>query len=202
LNYKISLQSIIISLLASFLFSSSDASIATESSIILFQLSPSSRPILHLGGLQDDSGVQPVSGIQIQPTSNLVLGGVLSPRNNNNDLSIYYHILIGYIPKWKLIKFSSNIIQVGMHRYRFGKIGDSRWFSFSVMESVHIGNLNLNLCWNKLFTQKWEKNTILISTKIKLIKDFYLQSGAVALISSFFTPDIDYSPFLIVSINL
>ena len=50
--------------------------------------------MLHLGGLQDESGIQPVNGIQIQPTSNLLLGGVLSPRNNNNDLSIYYHILI------------------------------------------------------------------------------------------------------------
>ena len=36
------------------------------------------------------------------------------------------------------------------------------------------------------------------STKIKLIKDIYLQPGAVA----FFTPDFDYSPFLLMSINL
>ena len=202
MNFRTSLQIIIVCISSSFLFSGSAASFSAESSIIPFQLSPESRPMLHLGGLQDKSGIQAVSGIQIQPTFNLLLGGVLSPRNNNNDLSIYYHILIGYIPKWKLLKFSSNMIQVGMHRYRFGEIGDSRWFSFSVMESARIGNLNLNLCWNKLFTQKWEKNTILISTKIKLIKDFYLQSGAVALISSFFTPDIDYSPFLLVSMNL
>ena len=154
--------------------------------------------MLHLGGLQDKSGIQPVSGIQIQPTSNLLLGGVLSPRNNNNDLSIYYHILIGYIPKWKLLKFSSNMIQIGMHRYRFGEIGDSRWFSLSVMESIQISSLNLNMCWNKLFTQQWERNTVLISTKIKLIKDVFLQSGAVA----FFTPVFDYSPFLLISINL
>ena len=198
LNYKISLQSIIFSISTSLLFSSSAASFAAESSIIPFQLSPNSRPILHLGGLQDELGIQPVSGIQIQPTYNLLLGGVLSPRNNNNDLSIYYHILIGYVPKWKLLKFSSNMIQVGMHRYRFGKIEDSRWFSFSIMESIQIGNLNLNLCWNKLLTKKWERNTVLISTKIKLLKDLYLQSGVIA----FFTPDFDYSPFLLMSINL
>ena len=154
--------------------------------------------MLHLGGLQDESGIQPVSGMQINPTSNLLIGGVLSPRNNNNDLSIYYHILIGYIPEWKLLKFSSNIIQVGMHRYRFGEIEDSRWFSFSIMESTQIGNLNLNLCWNKLLTKKWERNTVLISTKIKLLKDLYLQPGAIA----FFTPEFDYSPFLLMSINL
>ena len=154
--------------------------------------------MLHLGGLQDKSGIQPISGIQVQPTSNLLLGGVLSPRYNNNDLSLYYQILIGYIPKWKLLKLSSNMIQFGMHRYRFGEIGDSRWFSFSVMESAHIGSLNLSLCWNKLFTQQWERNTVLIATKIKLIKDIYLRSGAVV----FFTPTLDYSPFLLMSINL
>ena len=198
LNYRISLQSIILILLTSLLFSSSSAYFAAESSIIPFQLASESRPVLHLGGLQDKSGIQPVSGIQIQPTSNLLLGGVLSPRNNNNDLSIYYHLLIGYIPKLKLLKFSSNLIQIGMHRYRFGKIGDFRWFSFSVMESAQIRSLNLNLCWNKLFTQKWERNTVLISTKIKLLNNIYLQSGAVA----FFTPDFDYTPFLLMSINL
>ena len=191
-------KSFIFSISTSLLFSSSVPSIAARSSIIPFQLSSDSNPMLHLGGLQDESGIQPISGMQINPTSNLLIGGVLSPRNNNNDLSIYYHILIGYIPKLKLLKFSSNMIQVGMHRYRFGGIGDSRWFSFSIMEAVHIRSLTLNLCWNKLFTQKWERNTVLISTKIKLLKDIYLQPGAVA----FFTPNFGYSPFLLMSINL
>ena len=198
LNYKKSFQIILFGILTSLLFSSSAAYFAAESSIIPFQLSSESRPRLHLGGLQIESGIQPVSGMQIQPTSNLLLGGVLSPRINNNDLSIYYHILIGYIPKWKLLKFSSNMIQVGMHRYRFGGIEDSRWFSFSIMESTQIGSLNLNLCWNKLFTQKWERNTVLISTKIKLLDNIYLQPGAV----TFFTPNFNYSPFLLMSINL
>ena len=156
--------------------------------------------MLHLGGIQNQYGVQPIAGMQIQPTSNLLLGGVSSPRNINDDLSIYYHILIGYIPKWKLLKISSNMIQIGMHRYRFGDIADSRWFSISVMESVRLDNVNLNLCWNKLFTQKthkWERNTILISTTIKLINDFYVQLGTVA----YFTP-IGYSPFILLSMNI
>jgi len=83
--------------------------------------------MLHLGGLQDESGIQAVSGIQIQPTFNLLLGGVLSPRNNNNDLSIYYHIILGYIPKWKSMNISSNMIQIGIHRYRFGQQHAAPW---------------------------------------------------------------------------
>ena len=189
---------LVLSFLVNFLFCISGASIAAESSIIPFQLSPGSKPMLHLGGLQDENGVNPVSGLQIQPTSNLLLGGVLSPRKNGDDLSIYYHVLIGYIPNFKILKFSTNIIQVGMHRYRFGDNGDARWFSFSVTEAAQLGSLNVNVCWNRLFTQQWERNTVLVSTKIKLLKDLYLQPGAIA----FFTPNFDYSPFLLVSINL
>ena len=96
---------LVLSFLVNFLFCISDASFAAESSIIPFQLSPGSRPMLHLGGLQNENGVNPVSGLQIQPTSNLLLGGVLSPRKNGDDLSIYYHVLIGYIPNFKILKF-------------------------------------------------------------------------------------------------
>ena len=138
LNYRILLQSIIVCISSSLLFSGSAASFAAESSIIPFQLSTDSMPMLHLGVLKDKTGIQPVSGIQIQPTSNLLLGGVLSPRNNNNDLSIYYHILVGYIPKWKLLKFSSNMIQVGMHRYRFGEL---RTLAGSVFQSWNLHEL-------------------------------------------------------------
>ena len=189
---------LVLSFLVNFLFCISDASFAAESSIIPFQLSSGSRPMLHLGGLQNKNGVNPVSGLQIQPTSNLLLGGVLSPRNNDGDLSLYYHVLIGYIPNFKILKFSTNIIQVGMHRYRFSDDGGSRWFSFSVTEAAQLGSLNLNVCWNKLFTQTWERNTILVSTKIKLLRNMYLQPGAIA----FFTPNFNYSPFMLVSINL
>jgi len=176
----------------------SEASSAAESSIIPFQLSPGSKPMLHLGGLQNSSGVKFISGIQIQSTANLLLGGALSPRKDNDDLSIYYHILIGYIPKWKLLQISSNMFQIGMHRHRFSDGGDLRWFSFSVMETTKIGNLNMNMCWNRLFTQKWERNTVFISTDIRLLRGLYLRPGAIA----YFTPDFDYLPFILVSMDL
>ncbi len=195
---RTSINFFILILSINFLFSVSEASLAAESSIIPFQLSPSSKPMLHLGGVQDSSGIRPISGLQIQPTANLLLGGVLSPRKIDNDLSIYYHVLVGYIPKWKFIKISSNLIQIGMHRYRFSDSGDLRWFSLSFMESVSLGSLKMNLCWNRLFTQKWERNTVFLSTDIKLFKGFYLRPGAIAR----FTPSFDLSPFLFGSISL
>ena len=62
----------------------------------------------------------------------------------------------------------------------------------------YVGSLNLNVCWNRLFTKQWERNTVLVSTKIKVFRDLYLQPGTIA----FFTPEFDYSPFLLMSINL
>ena len=154
--------------------------------------------MLHMGGLQDNNGLRFISGIQFQPTGNLLIGGMVSPNKIMKDLSIYYHIIIGYIPKWKLLNISSNMIQIGMHRYRFGDEGDARWFSFSVMESAKLGRINMKICWNRIFTKHWERNTILLSTDLKLTKNFYLQPGTLM----YFTPSFEYIPFLFISLNI
>jgi len=90
------------------------------------------------------------------------------------------------------------MFQIGIHRNRFGTDGDSRWFSFSFMESVRFGSLNLDLSWNRLFTQNWERNTVYISTALKFSKNFYLRPGTMVN----FIPHVDYTPFLFLSTNL
>ena len=180
------------------IFSQPDISITSESSIIPFQFSLTSTPMLHLGGIQGQNNMRLMSGLQFQPTKNLLIGGVLSPHKIDTDLSIYYNIVIGYIPKWKFLKISSNMFQIGMHRNRFGEDGDARWFSFSFMESARFGNLNLNLCWNRLFTQYWDGDTALISTDLHLSNNFYFRPGVLVN----FTPNFDYTPFLFVSMYL
>ena len=189
---------IIYYILTGLIFSQPDVSIASESSIIPFQFTPTSKPMLHLGGIQGKNDVRLMSGLQFQPTKNLLIGGVLSPHNIEKDLSIYYNIVIGYIPKWKFLNISSNMFQIGMHRNRFGEDEDKRWFSFSFMESAQFGSFNLNLCWNRLFTQNWDRDTVLISTDLKLSNSIHLRPGALA----FFTPNFDYTPFLFMSIDL
>ena len=178
--------------------SQSHLSIAPEMSIIPLQISPKSKPMLHMGGMQEKNGMRLISGLQFQPTKNLLLGGVLSPHIIESDLSIYYHMVIGYIPSWKFLNISTNMFQMGMHRNRFGVDGDARWFSFSIMESARFGSLNINLCWNHLFTQNWDEDAILIVTDIKLSNNFYLRPGTLA----YFTPYFDYTPFLFVSMDL
>ena len=189
---------IIYYILTGLIFSQPDVSIASESSIIPFQFTLTSKPMLHLGGIQGQNNVRLMSGLQFQPTKNLLIGGVLSPHKIETDLSIYYNIVIGYIPKWKFLNISSNMFQIGMHRNRFGEDGDARWSSFSFMESAQFGSFNLNLCWNRLFTQNWDRDTVLISTDLKLSNIMHLRPGVLA----FITPSFDYAPFLFMSINL
>ena len=189
---------IIFCTLIGLIFSQSDITTTSESSLIPFQFTSTSKPMLHLGGIQGKNGIRLMSGLQFQPTKNLLIGGVLSPRKIETDLTIYYHLAIGYIPKWKFLNISSNMFQIGMHRNRFGVDGDSRWFSFSFIESARFGNLNLNICWNRLFSQNWNRDTVLISTDLKLNKRIYLRPGAMV----YFIPNYDYTPFLFVSINL
>ncbi len=180
------------------IFSQSDVYIASELSIIPFQMTPASKPMMHLGGIQGQNGIRLMCGQQFQPTKNLLIGGVLSPYKIETDLSIYYHMVLGYIPQWKFLNIATNMFQIGMHRNRFGADGDSRWYSFSLMESARFGSVNFNTCWNRLFTQDWDSDTILISTDLKLSNNFYIKPGAMV----YFTPNIDYIPFLFLSIHL
>ena len=180
------------------IFSQPDISITSEPSIIPFQFSLTSTPMLHLGGIQGQNNMRLMSGLQFQPTKNLLIGGVLSPHKIETDLSIYYNIVIGYIPKWKFLNISSNMFQIGMHRNRFRENADARWYSFSFMESAQFGSFNLNLCWNRLFSKNWDRDTVLISTDLKLSNSIHLRPGALA----FFTPNFDYTPFLFMSIDL
>ena len=189
---------IIYYILTGLIFSQPDVSIASESSIIPFQFTLTSKPMLHLGGIHEQNDMRLMSGMQFQPTNNLLIGGVLSPHKRETDLSIYYNIVIGYIPKWKFLNISSNMFQIGMHRNRFGEDGDARWSSFSFMESAQFSNFNLNFCWNRLFTQNWDRDTVLISTDLKLSNSIHLRPGVLA----FITPSFDYTPFLFMSIDL
>ena len=111
---------------------------------------------------------------------------------------MYYQFILGYSPKWNLFKISNNSIQISMHRYRFNEIHSSRWFSFSLMESINLKTITINFSWNKLFTQKWERNTIAISAKVKLIKNLFFQPASII----YFTPKLNYTNSLFLNFIL
>ena len=191
-------NSFIVILFFSNIFCQTNGSISATPSIIPFQISQINKPMIHIGGVEEKNGYRLISGLQFQPTNNLIVGGVLSPQKNQEDISIYYQIALGYIPKWKLLNISSNMFQFAIHRNRFGDEGDKRWFSFSVLEYSKFGKLKLNLCLNKLFSKNKEENTVLFSTDIKINNNMYLRPGAIAYIK----PNFSYFPFIFLSTSL
>ena len=166
-------------------------------SLMPFQLSPTSKPIIHIGGIEENEDTRFLTGIQLSPAKNLLIGGVISPFKTNSDISVYYHLAIGFIPEWKLFKLSSNMFQIGLHRDKFEKDGNKRWFSLSIMESGRFFNFNYNICANRLVSSVKEEDTLMMSTNIKLKNSIYLRPGIIA-----FLPKFDYNPFLLLSIKL
>ena len=202
---KKKLHILLLNLITTILFSQNTSPSSIETSIIPLQLSPRPNPMLHIGGMRTvNDEIRLMTGMQFQPTKNLLIGGVLSPHRIGSDISLYYHIAIGYISKWKLFNTSSNMFQIGIHRNRFDKDdNDTRWFSFSIMEKTRFGRLNLNFCWNRLFNKKWENNSILISTDLKVSHNIFLRPGAIFFLDDLEWKSDDYfTPFIIVSLHL
>ena len=93
---------IILHIALSIMFANQDAIIANKSSFIPLQLHKKISPIFHIGSLHDSLSTKPILGVQIQPTPNLLINGTFSPQSIDNNISIYYNTIIGYIPKWTI----------------------------------------------------------------------------------------------------
>jgi len=177
------------------LLCNSNKYLATQRTIIPFQFTYNANPIFHFGGMVQNDNQRLFSGLQIQPTSNLIIGGLISPQKSENNLSLYYQIAIGYISNFKLLNLFSNSYQLSLHRDRFSANGDLRWFSFSVVESAKVGLLKMRLCWNHLFNNKWEEKSLSLSSIIFSNKKVKLRLGSLININ----PDISYIPYLFIS---
>ena len=196
---------VLLYLMTTLLFSQNTSPSSIETSIIPLQLTPKPNPMLHMGGMRTiNDEIRFMAGMQFQPTKNLLIGGVLSPHRIDSNISLYYHIAIGYISKWKLLNTSSNMFQIGIHRNRFDNDNDdTRWFSFSVIEKTRFGRLNLNFCWNRLFNKKWENDSILISTDLKVSRNIFLRPGAIFFLDNLeWKPEDYFTPFVIMSLHL
>ena len=191
------IQLIFFFIILNFTFSEIIRNTSSITSLMPFQLSSTSKPIIHFAALEENNNTRFLTGIQLSPAKNLLIGGIISPYKIESDLSIYYHFAIGFIPKWKLFKLSSNMFQIGLHRDRFEKNGDKRWFSFSIMESGKFLNFKYNICANRLVSSIKEENTIMMSTNIRLIKSISLRPGIITSL-----PNFKYNSFLLLSIQL
>jgi len=178
------------------IFCKSNADIASQTNIFPIYDSINTKPTIFAGSNSKNNNA--IFAINFFPTLNLSTGGMLALAKDNNDLYLNYKAHIGYIPNWKLFNLSKNIIQIGIERHRFSKMGGFRWFNLSFIQSIKLKYININIGWNKILTKQWERNSIVVSTNIKLIDNIFFQLGS----NSFFNPKLDFSPFILLSIKI
>ena len=189
---------IILHIALSIMFANQDAIIANKSSFIPLQLHKKTSPIFHVGSLNDSLLTKPMFGVQIQPTHNLIINGTLSPQSIDNNLCLYYNTILGYIPRWNINQNLSSVLQFGIHNYKFSKTSDIRWFNFSITELLNINFVTIKLSWSKLFNKQWERNTVLVSTKINIYNFIMVESG----ILTYFSPNINFIPCIFISTHI
>ena len=182
--------------LINIIFCKSDPDIASQTSICPIYNSINTNPTISMGSNSKNNNA--IVAINFFPTLNLSTGGMLALAQDNNDLYINYKFDIGYIPNWKLFNFSENIIKVGVERHRFSKLGGFRWYNLSFIQSIKLKYININIGWNKILTKKWERNSVLIASNIKLIDNIFFQLGY----NSFFNPKFNFSPFILLNITI
>tara|TARA_B100000902_G_C27214203_1_gene866090 strand:- start:323 stop:895 length:573 start_codon:yes stop_codon:yes gene_type:complete len=183
-------------LLINIIFCKSDPEIASQTSIFPIYNSINTKPAIFIGSNSKNNNA--IFAIKFFPTLNLSTGGMLALAKDNNDLYINYKFDMGYIPNWRLFDFSENIIQIGIERHRFSKMGGFRWFNLSFIQSIKLKYININIGWNKILTKKWERNSVLIASNIKLIDNIFFQLGY----NSFFNPKFNFSPFILLNITI
>ncbi len=182
--------------LINLIFCKSDVDIASQTNISSIYNYNNIKPTIYIGSNIEQENA--IFGISFFPTLNLSTVAFLAMAENNNDLNLNYKIDIGYIPNWKFLNFSENIIQFGIERHRFSKLRGVRWFNLSYIQSLKLKYFNINIGWNKILTKQWERNSILISTNIKLVDKIFFQIGS----SSFFNPELNTSTYFLLNIKI
>ena len=83
-------------------------------------------------------------GTQWWPSNNLFLTGLFSNLIINTDRSLYHHVALGYSnPNWKIKQFSTNAIEMGVHRLRYFKDQIYRWFHVGLKTRISYNKINM-----------------------------------------------------------
>ena len=91
-------------------------------------------------------------GAQWWPSNNLYLTGLFSNLMIEEDPSLYHHIALGYSnPNWKIRKFTTNVIEVGVHRLRYFEDKIYRWFHVGLKTQASYKKINLGIDFTRFF---------------------------------------------------
>ena len=173
-------------------------SIALHTYTTPFQKNKYQNQSFYFGIQKFSSYLLPSAGLQFQPTSNLLMGCIISPQDLNSDLSIYNQTFMGYIPESNIHKLLTNIIYLGFHKDRFKDKNNYKWFSLSLLNSVTYKSIMIDVCYNKLFANSWNSENISFSSSIFFLKKYIIKTGITLVPSQTIKP----SPYFSISLNI
>jgi len=125
-------------------------------------------------------------GAQWWPSNNLYLTGLFSNLIIEDDPSLYHHIALGYSnPDWKIKKFTTNVIELGVHRLRYfydNKIDDNkiyRWFHAGLKTLVSYKKINFGVDFTRFFYDTWATNRYTLSMSKTLNGNININGGII-----------------------
>ena len=119
-------------------------------------------------------------GAQWWPSNNLYLTGLFSNLRIENDRTLYHHIALGYSnPDWKIKIFTTNVIEVGVHRLRYFEDKIYRWFHAGLKTRTSYKKINFGLDFTRYFYNTWATNRYSISMSKTLNGNININGGII-----------------------
>jgi hypothetical protein len=128
------------------------------------------------------------------PSNNLYLTGLFSNLIVKDDPSLYHHIALGYSnPDWKIKRFTTNIIEVGVHRLRYFEDKIYRWFHAGFKTRASYKKINFGVDFTRFFYNTWAKSRYTLSMSKALNGNININGGIIQDEFNSFTPYIGVS---------
>ena len=140
-------------------------------------------------------------GAQWWPSNNLYITGLFSnltiaieDETIKKDRSLYHHIVLGYSnPIWKIKKFTTNAIEVGVHRLRYFEDKIYRWFHAGLKTRTFYKKINFGLDFTRYFYNSWATNRYSISMSKTFSGNIDINGGIIEDEFNSFTPYVGVS---------
>ena len=133
-------------------------------------------------------------GAQWWPSNNLYLTGLFSNLIIEADTSLYHHIALGYSnPDWRIKKFTTNVIEVGVHRLRYFEDKTYRWFHAGLKTRTSYKKINFGVDFTRFFYNTWATNRYTLSISKTLNDNININGGIIQDEFNSFTPYVGVS---------
>ena len=133
-------------------------------------------------------------GAQWWPSNNLYLMGLFSNLIIEDDPSLYHHIALGYSnPDWRIKKFTTNVIEVGVHRLRYFEDKIYRWFHVGLKTRTSYKKINFGVDFTRFFYNTWATNRYTLSISKTLNDNININGGIIQDQFNSFTPYVGVS---------